>query len=107
MKICAQKLSDKVNVFERRDKDVAQADDVFMANVLEKLEFSVGSLGENGGGKGLHDLFDGDRSACELVVGRANQAKGAHTDWLQIDITRGDLKHGTKDRKLDEVSHGW
>ena len=36
------------------------------------------------------------RKECYMVR-LPNKAEGAHTDRLQIDITRGDFKGGTKD----------
>ena len=42
-----------------------------MLNVLEELELAVGAFGEDGSGKGLHDLLYGDGGASELVLGGA------------------------------------
>lgn len=79
--------------------------DVFVTNVFEQLELSVGTLGENGSGKRFHDLLDGNRGACELVVCGADQTESAHADGLQVDISGGDLKDGTKNGELDKVGH--
>ena len=34
-----------------------------------------------------------------------DQSESTHTDRLEIDISGGDLKDGTEDRKLDKVGH--
>ena len=56
-----------------------------MPEVLEKLELTVGSLGQDGRAEGLHDLFDGNILVGELIargavpsqsVGRFAQAVG-------------------------------
>lgn len=63
-----------------------------MAEVLEQLELSVGALGEDGGGEGLHDLLDSDILVRELVAGGAgvggcalaesvSQANSSGTSW--------------------------
>lgn len=51
-----QKGGQKQRAFERRDKDVAERDDVLMANMLEQLELSVCSFGEDRRREGFHDL---------------------------------------------------
>lgn len=76
-----------------------------MADVLEQFELSVGTLGENRGGEGLHDLFDGHRGVGKLVIGRADEPESAHTNGLQVDISSGDLEDGTEDGKFDKVGH--
>lgn len=48
MEVGSQELSDKVDVLERGDEDVGERDDVFVLDVLEELELSVGALGEDG-----------------------------------------------------------
>ena len=40
-----------------------------MLEMLEKLELAIGPLGKDGCAERLHDLFDGDILACELVSG--------------------------------------
>ena len=47
---------------------------ILVPEMLEQLEFSVGSLGENGSAEGLHDLLDCHGLASELVLGRAGRA---------------------------------
>lgn len=44
---------------------------ILMSKVLEKFELTVGTLGEDGGAKGLHNLLDGDILVGELISGRA------------------------------------
>ena len=43
---------------------------ILVSEVLEQLQLSVRSLGEDGGAEGLHDLFDGHRLAGELILRR-------------------------------------
>ncbi len=61
VQIGTEKFGNEVNVFERRDEDIAEADDVLVTDVLEQFELTVGTLGENGSGEGLHDLLDSYR----------------------------------------------
>ena len=101
------------HVFERRDEDVAQANDlkrktckerermepegtdVLVLDVLEKLELAISALAEDGGGEGFHDLLDSDRRACELVFGgawrdaRVRDGKGRKWGWR---LTRRDRR---------------
>lgn len=94
-----------------------------MLEVLQQLQFTVGALRQDGGAEGLHNLFDGNRLAGQLVLGGTislaslqgeristlmdivvlkrvillqeldslrvlpDKTKGAHSDWLEIDIT--------------------
>lgn len=85
------------HIFKRRDENVAKTDDVLVTDVLEQFEFTVSSLGENWSGEGLHDLLDGHRCVCELVVGGADETESTHSDGLQVDISGGDLEDGTED----------
>ncbi len=83
---------------------------ILVLEVLEELELTVGPLGKDWCAERLHDLFDGDILACELVSGRAvggerrlaeclpgaihdgvrpllpDQSKSAHTDRLEIRV---------------------
>jgi hypothetical protein len=43
--------------------------------VLQKLQFSVGSFGEDWGAEGLHDLLDGNVLVRQLVAGGAAREK--------------------------------
>lgn len=43
---------------------------VFMAEVLEQLELTIGSFRQDWGAKGFHDLLDSDRLVGELVFCR-------------------------------------
>lgn len=83
-----------VHVFQRRDKDITQADnlrsvsesllscyflkkkegkktDVLMAEMLKQLQLPVGSLGQHRGAKRLHDFLDCDWLRCQLILRRA------------------------------------
>lgn len=76
-----------LHVLERRNEDVAQANDlllletavrtlrenthILVPQVLQELQFSVCALRQDRSAKGLHDLFDGDGLAGELVLCRA------------------------------------
>jgi hypothetical protein len=53
-----------------------------VSEVLEQLELAICPLAKHGGGEGLHDLLDGDGSARELVLGRA---EGVSTGYLYGD----------------------
>ena len=44
---------------------------IFVSQVLEQLEFSVGALRQNGSAEGLHNLLDGDILVRELIARRA------------------------------------
>lgn len=103
-----------------------------MAEVLEELELAVGTLRQDGGRERLHNLLDRDRGARQLVLGRAvqvlviakrvnvfkargklsvqkrhvpNETERAHADWLEVDITGGDLKDCSEDGQLYKVGH--
>lgn len=78
---------------------------VLVTDVLEQFELAVSTLGEDGGGEGLHDLLDGHRSVGELVVCGTDETEGTHSDGLQVDISSGDLKDGAEDGEFDKVGH--
>lgn len=46
-----------------------------MSQVLEQLELTVCSLGENGSAEGLHNLLDGNILVGKLVTGGAASGK--------------------------------
>jgi hypothetical protein len=46
--------------------------------VLQELQFSVGSFGKDWGTEGLHDLLDGDILVRELVSGGAARQTSQH-----------------------------
>lgn len=48
MQVGTEELGDKVDVLERGNEDVGERDDVFVLDVLQELELSVGALGEDG-----------------------------------------------------------
>lgn len=85
-----------VHVLERRDKDVAQADNlqgwsvallarargvsregvrgkthVLVSEMLKQLQLAVGTFRKDRSAEWLHDLLDGDRLASQLVPRRA------------------------------------
>jgi len=122
MKIGAEEFCDEVNVLKGRNENVAQTDDllfvrpflrpahlytdIFMSKMFEKLQFTVSSLGEDRRAKGLHNLLDRHGLVCELVLRRANEAKGAHADWLQISVPACYLERRAKNLSAHEFSHG-
>lgn len=80
-----------LHILKWRDEDIAQADNlwrwsvrarrgprlagkayVLMSEVLEQLQLSVSTLGEDRGAERLHDLLDRDRLAGQLVPRRAS-----------------------------------
>jgi len=77
-----------------------------MSEMLEKLQFTVSSLREDWRAKGLHNLLDRNGLVCELVLRRANEAKGAHANWLQISVPARYLERRAKNLGTHEFSHG-
>lgn len=63
---------------------------IFMPQVLEQLELSVGPLGQDGRAERLHDLLDGDGLVCQLVFGGAAVSTVSLADmamtWKSWDI---------------------
>lgn len=106
MKVGAEEFCYEVNVLKGRNENIAQTDDIFMSEMLEKLQFTVSSLGEDRCAKGLHNLLDSHGLVCELVFRRANEAKGAHADWLQISVPARYLERRAKNLSAHEFSHG-
>ena len=45
--------------------------DIFVSEMLEKLQFTVSSFGEDRRAEGLHNLLDSHGLVCELVLRRA------------------------------------
>lgn len=95
VQVGAEQLGDEVQIFEGRDENVAQADDlvvstgrtyILVPDILEQLQLTVCAFRQHGGGEGLHDLLDSHRGVRQLVPGTAHQAECAHTDGLQILI---------------------
>ena len=74
------------------------ATNVLVLYVLEELEFTVGALGENGGGEGLHDLLDRDGRAGQLILRRAMVSLSS---WIAL---RGDA---TRKDEPDETERAW
>lgn len=79
---------------------------ILVAKMLQQFELSVGSLREDRSAKRLHDLFDRDRLARQLVLGRTvphpsatrrticrraeaipNQPKRSHSHRLQVSVS--------------------
>ena len=44
--------------------EASRGTDVFVLDVLEKLELAISALGEHWGAEGLHDLLDRNGGAC-------------------------------------------
>lgn len=42
---------------------------ILMLNVFQQFEFPVGPFAEDGCAEWFHDFLDGDRRACELILG--------------------------------------
>lgn len=105
MQVSTEELCHKVQVLQGRDEDVTQTNDVFMANMLEQLQFSVRALRQHRRAEGLHHLLDGHGRVSEFVVSTAYEAKSAHAHWLQILIPCCDLEHSTKDGQLHKIRH--
>lgn len=80
---CEQQNS---QILERRDEDVAEADDlqigylrsseslsatdkpyVLVLDVLQQLQLAVGALSKDWSAEGLHDLLDCDRGTGKLI----------------------------------------
>ena len=59
-----------------------------MGDVLEQLQFSVGTLAENWCGEWFHDFLDCNGRAGKLVLCRAVQVKVIRTDG---DITEANM----------------
>jgi len=69
MQVRSQQLRHEVDILQRADEYVAQGDDVFMLDVFQQLQLSVGSFAEDWGGEGFKDLLDRDGVAGESVLG--------------------------------------
>lgn len=106
MKIGTEELCDKIDIFQRRNKDVAERNDVFVLEVLEQLELTVCALCEHRCAERLHDLLDCDILVGKLIPGRTNEAKSSHANRLEIGVSRGDLECGAKDLGAYELGHG-
>ena len=97
------------HVLQRRDENVTEANDlvrrrnglgkipseekgkpthIFVLNVLEEFELTVGTFGEDGRAEGFHDLLDGDRCTCELVLCRTDKSceRGLREDGRLKDV---------------------
>lgn len=68
MKVSAEQLGNEIDVLQWGDENVTKTDDILMFQVLEQLEFAVGSFRENGSAEGLHDLLDRDSLAGKLIL---------------------------------------
>lgn len=55
----------------RRGPRLAEKAYILVSEMLEQLQLSVGTLGEDRGAEGLHDLLDRDGLAGQLVPRRA------------------------------------
>lgn len=104
VEVCALQLGNKVDVLQRRQKDIVERDQVLMAQVLQQLEFSVGSLGQHRRGKRFHDLLHRHVLSSELIDRQAHEAKSTHAHGVEIRITRRDLEHGAENLSTGEFS---
>ena len=59
VQIRPQKLRDKVDILQRRDKDVVERNDVVMLEVFQQTKFAECAFGENRRRERLQDLLDG------------------------------------------------
>lgn len=86
MQVGTEELGDKVNVLERRNENVGERDDVFVLDVLQELELSVGALGE-----------DGCACASEGTLGQPPWT----SDFFcrSMDLLKGFMLHGKIERK--------
>jgi len=48
---------------------------ILMSQVLQELQFAVGTLGQDRCAERLHDLLDSDGLVCELVLCRAEELR--------------------------------
>lgn len=72
---------------------------ILMPQVLQKLQLAVGTLGQDGGTEGLHDLLDSNSLTCQLILCRADKAKCSlqpllvtledHTDPVHLPFPLG------------------
>lgn len=92
MQVCTEEFRDKVDIFEGRDEDIRERDDILMSDMLEQLEFSIGSLCQDWSREWLHDLLHRYTLSCELIFCRTDEAEGAHSDGLEVDIACGDFE---------------
>jgi len=57
-----------------------------MSEVLQQLQFSVGSLRQDGCAERLHNLLHSDGLICELIFGRAYETECTHAHGLQVGV---------------------
>ena len=103
----------RLHVFERGDENVAEGDDllsagdratelgmthVLVSQVFQELQLSVGSLGQDRGGEGLHDLLDGNRGTRQLILGRAMRGKRENNKRHRRWEKRSQLRDPTRAR---------
>lgn len=105
MKISSEKFRDEVDILKGRDEDVAKTDDVFVTEMLEQLQLSVGSLGKDRSAERLHNFLDGHSLPGKLVFGRTDETEGAHANRLQVSIPAGYLERRAKDLSAYEFGH--
>ena len=61
-----------------------------MPKMLQELQFSVGSLRQDWGGKRFHDLLDGDGLLCQLIFGRTEMCEQAHLHAFPQQLAKPD-----------------
>jgi len=94
-----------LHVFQRGNENIAQADNIFMPQMLQELELSVGTFGQDGGAKRLHNLFNCHGLAGKLIFCRAYKAECAHAYRLQIGVPARYLKCSAENLGAHEFSH--
>jgi len=105
VEIGTKEFCDEIDVFQRRDEDITEGNDVFMLKVLEQLELTVCTFGEHRCTERLHDLLDGDILVGELIPSRANETESSHANRLEVGVSRGDLERGSEDLGAYEFGH--
>lgn len=65
------KISDKEMICSRSEHHLRARDRmtyIFVSEMLQKLQLSIGSFTQHGCGEGFHDFLDGDGCCRELVL---------------------------------------
>lgn len=88
-----------------RNEDVRERDNIFMAQMLEELEFAVRALRQDGGTEGLHDFLHSHFLARQLICCTAYKAESTHSHGLELGVPSGDLEIRAKYLDSNEVVH--
>lgn len=57
-----------IHVFQWRNEDITETDDILVLEVLQELELAVGSLRQNWRAERLHNLLDSHGLPSKLVL---------------------------------------